>query len=229
MAFAENQINTVSIGANVYIANNAFENSGNNYFSAEFYNNQGRKAGTYNLSWRLVSAAPVASASTTGASTTASTTQTTKAQKTAALAAPPESAVVFTGNGHKYEVIGKTTTWKKASDDCKKKGGYLATITSEEEQEFILDLLSKKGKKDSYWLGGYREGNKAIEGWKWETGEDFTYSNWMPGEPNNSGGNENRLMISRVIASFNYKSKKGQWNDSPQSDALGYICEWDAE
>jgi len=55
MAFAENQIGSVSIGANVYIANNAFDSSGNNSFSAGFYNNQGRKAGTYTNSGRLAS------------------------------------------------------------------------------------------------------------------------------------------------------------------------------
>jgi len=38
MAFADNQIGTVSIGANVYIANNAFENTGYNSFSPGFYN-----------------------------------------------------------------------------------------------------------------------------------------------------------------------------------------------
>jgi hypothetical protein len=72
MAFADNQIGSVSIGANVYIANNAFEISGYNSFSAGFYNSQGRKAGTYNNNWKLVSAAA-----------SASVTQTTTAQKSA--------------------------------------------------------------------------------------------------------------------------------------------------
>jgi len=55
MAFAENQIISVSIGANVYITNNAFDSSGNNSFTAGFYISQGRKAGTYINSWRLAS------------------------------------------------------------------------------------------------------------------------------------------------------------------------------
>jgi len=55
MAFAENRIDSVSIGANVYIANNAFDSSGNNSFSAGFYNSLGRKAGTYTNGWRLAS------------------------------------------------------------------------------------------------------------------------------------------------------------------------------
>jgi hypothetical protein len=57
LAFAENQISSVSIGANVYIANNAFDGSGYNPSFVGFYNNQGRRAGTYSNSWRFVSAA----------------------------------------------------------------------------------------------------------------------------------------------------------------------------
>jgi len=57
LAFAENQISSVSIGSNVYIANNAFDGSGYNPSFVGFYNNQGRRAGTYSNSWRFVSAA----------------------------------------------------------------------------------------------------------------------------------------------------------------------------
>jgi hypothetical protein len=56
LAFAENQIGSVSIGANVYIANNAFENTGYNSFSAGFYNSQGRRSGIYKNDWRWFSA-----------------------------------------------------------------------------------------------------------------------------------------------------------------------------
>jgi len=64
MAFADNQINSVSIGANVYIADNAFESVGNNASFATFYNSQGRKAGSYVNGWRLASAAPSAGTQT---------------------------------------------------------------------------------------------------------------------------------------------------------------------
>jgi hypothetical protein len=87
MAFAENQIGSVSIGANVYITNNAFESSGYNSFSTVFYNSQGRKAGTYINNWRLVSS------STTG-KTQAEETQTGSKR---AAAAPASSDNQITG------------------------------------------------------------------------------------------------------------------------------------
>jgi len=232
MAFADNQISSVSIGANVYVANNAFDGSGNFSF-AGFYNSQGRKAGTYGISWRIVSAVAAAqparpasgstasaSASTPSAATAASTTQATTAKQSGPKITS-ESTVVFAGNGHKYEVIDKSMKWTEAKEDCEKRGGYLATITSKEEQKFIVDLLSKQGKKDNYWLGGYRNKGKFI----WVTGETFSFTNWLPGQPDNSGGQENYLMC----------VKQGKWNDNPNiksaygSSSFGYICEWDAE
>jgi len=153
-------------------------------------------------------------------------TQVTQSKTPAVNNIQSESVVVFTGNGHKYEVIDKSITWTKARDDCKKRGGYLVTITDEEEQQFILNLLSKQGKSDNYWIGGYRE----KKDWKWVTGENFSYSNWAPGEPNNHNGEENRAMFSRVPLPG---STQGKWNDRGNineaygSMSFGYICEWD--
>ena len=229
MAFAENPISSISIGANVYITNNAFDGSGYNPSFVGFYNSQGRKAGIYNNGWRYVSAvAPQPTAQPavqpirtgSGSSTMSSgTTGTAKPASTTSNSTPSESAVVFAGNGHRYEVIDVPTTWAKARDDCEKRGGYLATITSKEEQKFIQDLI-RKGKKDSYWLGGYREGKKTKENWRWVTGEDFTYKKWANGQPDNYNGREDKLEL--------YKSD-GSWNDNMTNNVCGYICEWDAE
>jgi hypothetical protein len=229
MAFAENQINTVSIGANVYIANNAFESSGNNYFSAEFYNNQGRRAGTYNISWRLVSAAapqsavqPAAQPARTGSNNTASASKPAKA-------ASAESNGVFAGNGHRYEVIDNSITWTEAKEDCEKRGGYLVTITSKEEQTYIRQLIARNGKKGFYWMGGYVENKK----WLWVTGEEFKYKNWLV-TPTSANGTKVMFLRTRGTstntdhigkwAEHNGEILVNDWNGFP-----GYICEWDAE
>jgi len=209
MAFADNQIGSVSIGANVYIANNAFENTGYNSFSAGFYNSQGRRAGTYSNSWRLVSAASAAQPARPSSNNTVSVST----SSAAASAASPDSAVVFAGNGHKYEVINTKMSWAKARDDCKKRGGHLATITSNEEQEFIVDLLSKTGKKDMlYWLGG-----RYTKGLQWITGEDV-YDKKMGGFPYGAGG-----------ADSLYANMYGGFDWHAGNNLYGYICEWDAD
>jgi hypothetical protein len=92
LAFADNPIGTVSIGANVYVANNAFDGLGNNAFFA-IYNSQGRRAGTYSNGWRFVSAGvPGGTAAATSTAVTA-TTAGTVAQSTQ----PPVQIVLQTG------------------------------------------------------------------------------------------------------------------------------------
>ncbi|MCM1484851.1 MAG: PKD domain-containing protein [Faecalibacterium sp.] len=98
-------------------------------------------------------------------------------------------------------------------------GGHLATITDSEEQNFITGMVSKSGKV--CWLGA---SDTDVEGtWKWITDEDFSYSNWKSGEPNNSGGNENYLGV--YLSNNSYK-----WNDFTvdSSTVGGFICEWDS-
>jgi hypothetical protein len=151
-----------------------------------------------------------------------------KASRTAASgnSTASESAVVYEGNGHKYEVINTSKTWTNARLDCEQRGGYLVTVTSAEEQKFIEELLSKQGKQKNYWLGGNRVGKE----WQWVSGEAFTYTHWSPGEPNNAGTGENKLMLMRIPSSG---GRSGQWNDNVDkntaygSSSFGYICEWD--
>jgi len=224
MAFAGNPIGSVSIGANVYIADNAFENAGYNTFSSGFYNSQGRRAGNYTNSWRLASVAPSVGTQTSTATASGGTQASNTQTKGTSVKTPPETAEIFAGNGHKYEVINTSKSWTNAKKDCEEHGGYLVTVTSIEEQEFIEDLLKKNGKLPNYWLGGYAEKKK----WQWVTGEPFDYTNWMPSEP--SYGGEDKLMLSRV------KRDKGtsyQWNDMINNGQkgdwgkIGYICEYD--
>jgi len=137
----------------------------------------------------------------------------------------PDNAVSWTGNGHKYLVVDQSMTWDKANAYAQEQGGYLATITSKEKQEFIEDLLAIHGKSNNYWLGGSRVGKK----WQWSSGESWGYTNWMSGEPNNANGKENKLMLARV-APPGKGSAKGKWNDSQNNDtgwgSFGLIIEW---
>jgi hypothetical protein len=130
-------------------------------------------------------------------------------------------------NGHNYKVFDEGISWYEAKRECESMGGHLATITSQEEQNFLAGMINK-GNQVRYWLGG---SDDAVEGeWSWVTDEAFTFTNWVYGEPNNqssvgSGAPEGYLEIN--------KSNK-QWNDlqnngdsvEPLSDQ-GFICEWE--
>jgi hypothetical protein len=73
-----------------------------------------------------------------------------------------EKKPTITFNRHKYKLFNYSTNWDDAAEYCEKLGGHLVTITSEEEQSFVCDLLNSST-KDYCWLGGYRSQTKGFE------------------------------------------------------------------
>lgn len=139
----------------------------------------------------------------------------------------PEDVKEF--NGHYYKVFDVGDFWLSARSYCESVGGYLCTVTSAEEQDFVVSLLGS-GSKNVYWLGGIR----ADTSWEWVTGEEFLHTHWGPEEPNNMEGAENYLQI--YAKAFRQKVT-GDWNDASNVGAeyasdfysvvnTGYICEW---
>ncbi|NDC00501.1 MAG: hypothetical protein EBZ83_03675, partial [Verrucomicrobia bacterium] len=121
--------------------------------------------------------------------------------------------------------------------------GYLANITSAQENAFVLGLLQEVGK--DAWLGG---SDSAGAGYRWfdgpEAGTLFwngvgsggtpvsgQYSNWGAGEPNDFGWStatffspfakeyESFLMMTHstsfVIGGWTRSTSPGKWNDAP--------------
>lgn len=142
--------------------------------------------------------------------------------------------VFFSGSGHLYEYVSSTLTWggaKTAAEGRSKYGatGYLTTITSQEENDFVAARLANAG-----WMGA---SDSASEGaWKWVTGPENglqfwsgaaagstvsgRYANWNTGEPNDSGANED---CGQFLA-----GGSGKWNDLPCSGTTlpGYVVEY---
>ena len=140
----------------------------------------------------------------------------------AAQAAPSQWA----GNGHYYEYIAGPVDWDAAfaaaaASSYLGMSGYLATITSAEENGFAAGDVAAGNEA---WVGGSDNGNEG--NWTWragpEAGQAFTYTNWNPGEPNNCCGGENYLHI-------NYATLGG-WNDHGGPGNVfqvnGYIIEF---
>ena len=119
-------------------------------------------------------------------------------------------------NGHYYTIYAGTSTWDQANAYCESVGGHLATITDQGEQSFINRLnLDER----CLWTGGYRDDNFN---WHWVTGEEWNYTNWSDGEPNNSDEiipNENRIAV--------YPNKWNDLNVENTYQTSGFICEID--
>lgn len=124
--------------------------------------------------------------------------------------------------GHKYELFDTPVSWETAKKVCENKGGHLAVITSQSEQNTINELISS-GKLTYYNIGGTNINN--INEWQWVTNEKMIYTNWAVGEPNNVGN------IERYLSVFNTENYLGQWNDTTNSSTSGisngFICEYE--
>lgn len=111
-------------------------------------------------------------------------------------------------NNHRYEIVDQGMTWTEAKAYAESRGGYLAVITSAEEEAFVEKLV-KAGSKNQYWLGGYRSGSRFV----WVNGESFSYSKWDSGEPNDYQRNESYLQIYRLKNPAVSGSQALRWND----------------
>lgn len=144
--------------------------------------------------------------------------------------------VFFTDNGHLYQFISGSFNWGAAKTAAEARTaygatGYLATITSSEENNFVYARISGDG-----WLGAT---DAAVENtWLWatgpEAGENFYngrggaggsvvpgyFDGWALGEPNDFSPGED--------CGYMYASQDGEWNDFPCSATQGYVVEYGA-
>jgi len=111
-------------------------------------------------------------------------------------------------NGHSYYRSTGNAFWTDARTACSNMGGYLVTVTSAAENNFIFSLWP------SGWIGLTDEVNEGV--WRWVTGEPYSYSSWNPGEPNNAGNEDYIQFVGG-----------GKWNDLPNNIALPYVIEFD--
>ena len=121
-------------------------------------------------------------------------------------------------NGHYYYIydIPEVITWDRAQEYCRERNGYLATLTTKEENAFAYSLLSSFNVTGAYF--GLRD--SGYNDWKWVNNEAFSYSNWAPGEPNS---------YSEPYGMF-YEQYVETWNDGDfgnyTSEDRAFICEW---
>jgi VCBS repeat-containing protein len=140
--------------------------------------------------------------------------------------------------GHYYQAINNVSaiSWTAARDAAAATTfngltGYLATITSANENAFVLSKLPADG-----WIGA---SDAALEGtWKWVTGPEAgtvfsigndspvtqsgQYANWNANEPNDAGGED-------YAEFYSGGGNSGQWNDLPGTNGNGisyYVVEY---
>ena len=142
-------------------------------------------------------------------------------------------------NGHYYLIHNETMTWSAARDYCESlvEGdvsgtGYLVTITTDQENQFVHELLSN----ERGWLGA--SDGDGEDTWKWVTGPEGQdsgtvfwngpgssaggvpvegrYTNWTDGnQPNDRNGQDYLEMLA-----------DGGWNDTDGDEEFQFVCEF---
>jgi hypothetical protein len=135
--------------------------------------------------------------------------------------------VVF--NGHRYQfVTHPALTHAEARAKAASMGAYLATLTSKEEDEFVRKSFagSFSANLQQVWLGASRE-KEGNEGWRWFTGEPFTYAGWASGS-SSSGKQGEGLALLFANGSVNWNVYRDAGSKASVSRWIrGFIVEWD--
>ncbi len=145
----------------------------------------------------------------------------------------PENALSY--NGHHYYIYNDVkSNWETAASNCRDRGGYMAVINDEEENETIYKYMTAMGYDQAFFGLIYSNTN---DDWVYLNGGTSDYRDWGynsegVAEPNNAEGWEYHV-------EFDVNMNDGHWNDAkfgtktytPDGDAYknlyAYICEWD--
>uniref|UniRef100_G1QE10 C-type lectin domain-containing protein n=1 Tax=Myotis lucifugus TaxID=59463 RepID=G1QE10_MYOLU len=103
--------------------------------------------------------------------------------------------------------------FQEAQQVCAQAGGQLPSPRNAAENEALQQLVEFENKGAAFlsMTDSQTEGRFTYPG-----GEPLVYSNWNPGEPNNSGGNEHCVEM----------YTNGKWNDRPCGEKRLVICEF---
>ncbi len=129
---------------------------------------------------------------------------------------------------HTYQVVLADVSWEQARNAAEAAGGYLAVITSQEEFETIAALAS--GTNALYlWLGAQSNSGQFA----WLTGEEFSYTNWFPGEPSGTdsadGTPEYYLCMWKVNGVWSFNDQRNDILSAGvnASGKIGYVIEYE--
>jgi hypothetical protein len=142
------------------------------------------------------------------------------------------------GSVHYYHAVAvpEGIDWNNARDSAQVPGGYLATVTSLEENFFVFNLVDDPsywylrhgpGIWAGPWIGGRQQpgSQEPDSGWEWLSEEPFVFTNWTAGEPDDDGGIENALHFGEEAVWV------PTWDDLADSDTMiqGYVLELSAD
>lgn len=120
----------------------------------------------------------------------------------------PSNAVRNPSNGHFYALSSGDGTGFSLEAQAVAMGGHLAAIADAAENAWLVATYAALTSAASVYIGF---SDAAVEGqFAWTTGEPVSYTNWLPGEPNNSSNEDWTAVLIRPASSF----QLGKWVDA---------------
>ncbi|XP_074259222.1 C-type lectin domain family 4 member D isoform X2 [Saimiri boliviensis] len=112
-----------------------------------------------------------------------------------------------------YFPLTDNKTWAESERNCSGMRAHLMTISTEAEQNFIIQFLDRRF---SYFLGLRNENTEGQ--WRWVDQMPFNprIVFWHENEPNNNQGENCVVLV--------YKQDKWAWNDVPCTSEASRIC-----
>lgn len=108
--------------------------------------------------------------------------------------------------GTSYYISKAPVTWQEGEDYAVSLGGHLVSINSADEESFL------KANFERGWIGLTDEGTEGD--WRWTDGSPITYTNWGPGQPDNSRGIQHYGQV---------WDGSGSWDDAEEDTAAQAI------
>ena len=106
-----------------------------------------------------------------------------------------------------------TADWFGSQANCSQYNAHLVSISSERENSFLIREIVRNTHHSHFWIGLKRT-PFDYSVWAWTDGSPMTFSDWIPGQPDDYGAGEG-------CAEF-YNER---WNDLPCRNSLHFICE----
>ncbi len=110
---------------------------------------------------------------------------------------------------HVYYHCPQSKDWGDAQGKCEEHISHLATVSSQQENDFLNSL----DVDHDVWIGYYESWFE----WKWVTGESKDFKNWDQGQPDDGS-----LWVIEDCAELR---TNGKWNDNECGKGRHFICE----
>ncbi len=125
-------------------------------------------------------------------------------------------------NGHYYQVVGERMNQPNAQKHAQSLGAHLATINSQQEQDWMNRALPpslKQVPQVMATIGGVRESGV----WKWVTAEPFEFTHWE--NATTAASEPEKNFVLKISANSNTKA---EWGLGFVTAMRAFILEWDA-